>query len=62
MCVLEILQTRVTSQKWNKAGKYGPDCEVFFILMKHEPVDGEALVGPPFGLFDCVRDSRIKGY
>ena len=41
---------RVTSQNWNNAGKYGPCCELFFFLMKHEPADDEAPVGSPCAL------------
>ena len=52
VCASEIVQMRVTSQTWNNAGQYGPYCEVFFFFMKHEPADGEALVGSPFGLCD----------
>ena len=52
LCVPEILQMGVKSHNWNNAGKYGPFCELFFFLMKHEPADGEALVGWSFGL--CV--------
>ena len=34
--VPEILQIRVTAQAFNDATKYGPHCELFYFLMKHE--------------------------
>ena len=33
MCVPEIPQVRVTAQAWNDASKYGPYCELFFLLI-----------------------------
>ena len=30
---------RVASQTWNNASTYGPYCERFFFLMKHEPAE-----------------------
>ena len=33
MCVPEIPQVRVTAQTWNDANKYGPYCELFFLLI-----------------------------
>ena len=32
-----IIQMRVTAQARNDASRYGPDCELFFLLMKREP-------------------------
>ena len=54
MCGSEILQMRGASQNWNNACKYGPFCELFFFLVKHEPAKGEVSVGSPFGLCEYM--------
>ena len=51
MCVPEILQLRVAAQAWNNTSKYGPYCELFCFLMRHEPGDGEAVVCSLLGLY-----------
>ena len=60
MCVPQILQMRVASHNWNNASKYGPYCELFFYLMKHEQTDGEELVSSPFVLFDYMRTVKSR--
>ena len=55
MSVPEILQMRAAAQAWNNVSRYGPYCEVFLFLMKNESAGGEAFVGTPFGLCDCMR-------
>ena len=34
--VPEILQMRGTARKFNDTTKYGPYCELFFVLVHHE--------------------------
>ena len=57
MCV----PVRGTSQNWNNARKYVPCCELCFFLMKHEPADGEALLGSSSLLCDCMRTVESRG-
>ena len=48
MGVPELLQMRTAAQAWNDSTRY-------------EPADGEAFVGSPFGLCDCIRVVESRG-
>ena len=47
---LNCCRCGVTAQTSNDAGRFGPYCELFFFLIRHEPGDGEAAVCSPVGL------------
>ena len=61
MYIPKIFQMCVTAQTWNNAGMYGPDGELFFFVMKHEPADGEAPVSSHVGLCDDMRVGETRG-
>ena len=48
MSLRETLQMRTAAPAWN-------DSSAFLVLVKNEPAEGEALVGPPFGQVDHIR-------
>ena len=47
LCVPESMQMRVTAQNSNDASRFGLYCELSFLVMRHEPRDGEAAVCSP---------------
>ena len=50
---LFVCKMRVTAQKWNVAGRFGPYCELFFFLKRHELADEPDGVAP-------TRDWRLN--
>ena len=58
MSVLEIRQKPLTAQKQRRQVRTTPRAG---FLMKHEPADGQALVGSPFGLCVHMRTVESRG-
>ena len=61
LCVPDILQMHVAAKNWNDAGRFGPFCELFFFLMRHELGDGEAAVGSPVDLCEYMPTLNSRG-